>query len=315
MKGLHLPEEILTLARLRHGALLTSDLRRANLGPAAQHRRAQAGVIQMPLRGVIVVTELSDRLTPLAALQLRYPDVVCERRAAAAVFGLDGFTGPGPVPLDLVDLTHGRPPAARGVPPIRTARLPNRAITVHEGLRTTTPTWTLGELGAAGVDADGVELALESALRQGFTTEAKLRRVVTDRSGPPWPGTPVLAEALCRRRPGDPPTESYAETRFLQLVVRPAGLEDPERQVPVQIRGGRGAYRCDFVFRRERPLDVEIDGRAGHASDADRDYDSVRDHDLEQAGMEVVRFAASRVERRPSQVTGQLLAELAMVSR
>ena len=268
-------------------------------------------MLELPLRGIAVIAALADRFTPLAALQLRYPSLVAERRTAAAVRGLDAFKDADPVPLDLVEVCCGRPPSAAGVPPIRVAALPARAVTVHAGLRITTPTWTLGELGAvAGVDADQVELALESALHRGLTTERKLRAVTETRTGREWPGTAVLAEALGRRRPGDPPTESYAETRFLQLVVRPLGLEDPERQVAVPVSGRRAPYRCDFVFRRTRPLDVEIDGQATHDTEYGRDHDYERDDYLRWAGLEVIRFGAWRIDHKPGDIRRRLLREL-----
>jgi len=308
---LRLPDDIVEKAGASHGAISTRELRALNMAPAMQRRRVEAGLIELPLRGVAVIKDLADRFTPVAALQLRYPDLVAERRTAAVIFGLDGFKGPGPVPLDLVDVRHVRPPAAAGVPPIRIHPIPAKAIVTYDGLRTTTPTWTIGELGAVpALDVDTIELALESALHLGLTTEGKLRRVTTTRTGPDWPGTAVLAEALSRRRPGDPPTESYAETRFLQLVVRPLELEDPERQVPVQVGGRRNPYRCDFVFRRSRPLDIEIDGKDAHATEFGRDHDYERDHHVRRVGFEIVRFGAWRIEHKPAEIRHRLLLEL-----
>ena len=200
------------------------------------------------------------------------------------------------------------------MPAIRQAEIPVKAITTVAGLRCTTPTWTLGELGCASVDADRVELALEFALRARQTTESKLRLVLAERPTPRWPGSGVLAEALSRRRPGAPPTESYAETRFLQKVVRPLQLEDPERQWPISIPGRSAPFRADFLFRRRRDLDVEIDGEAGHARAEARDRDSVRDQLIRGEGFAVLRLSAWRVDRTPHGTQHVLRRELETVS-
>lgn len=307
-RSLALPTELVDLAAARHAVVTTGEVRGAGLDSAAQCRRVDAGLLESVGRGVIVVPQVRDRFTDLVAIQVRWPNIVGERRTGAGVWGLDGFND-DPLPLDLVLHGSTRPPEARHLPPLRIAALPDRAIRIVEGIRVTSPGWTLAEVGTCdGVDADRVELALECALFRRLTTEDVLRHAVDIRAGA---GAATLATALSRRRPGDPPTESYAETRFLQRIVRPLGLEDPERQVVVPLPGRRHPYRCDFVFRRARPLDVEIDGRDTH----DGDRDAIRDHHIEQVGWEVARFSAWRIERRRTEVCTRLIAELDEVSR
>ncbi len=69
---------------------------------------------------------------------------------------------------------------------------------------------------------------------------------------------------MLRDRPaGTPPTESDAETIFVQLV-RSIGLPDPARQVATSL--GRRRYRLDFAWPALR-LAVEIDGAAVHGPD------------------------------------------------
>ena len=297
---------VLAHARDCHGVTTTTNLRRAGLSPWAQVRRVDAHVLEPAGRGVLVVPELRDRLTDLAAIQARCPSLVAERRTAAAVWDWDGFRTPGPPPLDLA-LTEGRAPRFDGLPSLRRAAIPAGAIEVVDGIRVTTATWTLADLGAAeDVDVDHVELAMENALRRRLTSEARMGALMERYSGP---GNWHLRQALARRPAGTPPTESYPETRFLQLVVRPLGIEDPERQVEVP-SPSRHPYRCDFLFRRARLLDVEIDGRDTH----DGDHDSIRDHHLKQRGIDVARFAAWRVERRTAELTERLLRELGAVS-
>jgi len=309
-----LPAELLKLAASRHGCVTARELRDLAVTRGLQGRRVANGNLVPMTRGVVAVAELIDPWTPVAAWQLAYPTLVAERRTSAAIWGLAGAAEAGIVDLDLVAPTSRRV-ERRGAPSFRVFALPDKAVTETQGLRVTTVTWTLGELGAApDVDADRVELALESALHARLTTEGQLRKVLEYRSGPQWPGTDVLAAALARRQPGAPPTESYAETRFLQRIVRPLELEDPERQVPFGSAGQRRLYRADFVFRRRGALNVEIDGRGQHGDATAHDHDTLRDHVARVNGLQVVRFSAWRIDHRQREVQRFLLAELERVA-
>ncbi len=297
-----LPKPLIAVAARRHGVVTTREVRAVGIGPAAQSRRVAGGLLEPIGHGVLVVPGYRDHLTELAAIQVRHPALVAERATAAWVRGLDGFRDGPPPHLDLAWTGPGRTPSLPGHR-VHRADLPDGAIDRAHGILVTSAGWTLGEL--EGVDVDTVELAVESALRSGTADEGELAQLIARR-----PGASLLRQALSRRRVGAPPTESYAETRFLQRVVRPMGLEDPDRQVEVRVPGLRRPYRCDFVFRRARALDVEIDGR--HTHDGDRD--ALRDHHVELQGLEVVRFPAWRVEHRPAEIQARLDAELRAVS-
>jgi very-short-patch-repair endonuclease len=294
-----LADSILEIAAHRHGVVRTNELRAGGLSQTGQARRTEDGTLRHVRYGLVCVTDLATPFTEIAAAQLRYPDLVAERRTAAAIWKLDGFA-PGPV--DLVRSIGARHRSLE-LPRLRAHHLPEGAVTTRLGLRVTTPTWTVAELECAGADTDLVELALESVLRRRPADEAYLRKAKR----------PVLQAALARRKPGAPATESYAETRFLQKIVRPLGLEDPERQVPIVTRGRTWPYRCDFLFRRAGILDVEVDGSAAHTGDA-HDHDILRDHRLRDDGCAVLRVSAWRIDRTRSTLKGILLRELAAVS-
>jgi hypothetical protein len=164
---------------------------------------------------------------------------------------------------------------------------------VHDGIRVATPVWTLTHLAHR---PDRVELAMESALRLGLATDAVLREE----------GLTVVE----RRRLGAPATGSFAETRFLQRIVRPLGLDDPERQVPVA-SGGPRPFLLDFVFRRgSKALDVEIDGRETHEGEHPHELSIRRDHVVKLNGCEVLRIPAWWIERRRRWAERELTAEL-----
>jgi very-short-patch-repair endonuclease len=302
-----LPIELVHLARTRHGVVAARELRQHGFDRSKAFRVARSGVLVRLFPETYAVASLVDPFTRAAAIQLRYPDLILERRAAAAVWGLDGFRPPPgsgePMPLDLVRADGRR---CRSLP-ARAAWVPPNEIVTHLGFRVTSASWTVADLSAApGITPDLIELAIESAIRSGLTTDDAVR-VLADSYGP---RLRILQVALSRRHPGTPATESYAETRFLQEVVRPLGLEDPERQVPIFVAGRPEPYRADFVFRRRSgALDVEIDGLAWHGRDSDRD-DRMRDHYLRVAGIQTLRLEADRVDRKPNSARAALRREL-----
>jgi very-short-patch-repair endonuclease len=178
--------------------------------------------------------------------------VVCFRRTAAALWGLDGVE---PRIVELA-VTSGRPSPGslyrpRSFEPAEIARV--------DGLRVTSVTRTLLDLGQV-VGPEIVERSLESALRKRYVSVDALAAAVD--AAPRLRGAGALRSVLARRPAGAPPTESDAETLFLQLARR-AGLPDPLRQFAVPT--SEGAFRLDFAWPHRR-IAVEIDGAATHAS-------------------------------------------------
>jgi hypothetical protein len=155
--------------------------------------------------------------------------------------------------------------------------------------------------------ADRVELATESALRRRLVTEDQLAALMGTAS-PRRGGWAVLHGVLGRRPLGAPPTESYLETRGIQ-VLRHAGLPTGERQVEIY-DDGTFVARVDLQLS-ERVL-VEFDGRAFHDRDPD---DTARDRrrwtTLTTLGYEVAVFTFEDVEFQPDVVARQVRKLLA----
>ena len=177
---------------------------------------------------------------------------VCFRRTAAALWGLDGVE-PGLVELAA---TSGRASSGslyrpRSFEPADIGRV--------DGLRVSSVTRTLLDLGQV-VGPEIVERALESALRKRHVSLAGLAEAVA--AVPRLRGAGALRSVLASRPGGAPPTESDAETLFLQLARR-AGLPEPLRQFAVPT--SEGTFRLDFAWPLRR-IAVEIDGAATHAS-------------------------------------------------
>lgn len=100
------------------------------------------------------------------------------------------------------------------------------------------------------------------------------------------------------------------ERRFLGLVRR-SGLPHPRPQV-VERRGSTHIARVDFSWDDRRVV-VEVSGRKGHSSPAERARDAHRRNELQDLGWRVYEFTWEQVTRRSEWVIGTLRGYLAAV--
>lgn len=144
-------------------------------------------------------------------------------RAAAFLYGLDGFLTPGSP-----DIIVPASSACRGDHVHRTQfDLPT--LTLFD-LPVVTPEACVAQLGHV-VSENAVEAALESALRHGLTTVARLRAFADSPLGR-MDGGKVL-RSIVRRRPSDvSPTATYLETSVVQ-ILRSFGCRSVERHARV----------------------------------------------------------------------------------
>lgn len=237
---------LITSAQLRHHGI--SDYRR---------RQLVVGLVLEPRgRGLWAVAGWPDswpRALWEAVLRVG-PAAIVFRRSAAGIWGMDGVR-PGTVELAV---PGGRQSRTSGVHRLQSITAID--VTRHAHLPITTVSRTLVDLGRA-VSLAGVERATEWALRNRLVGLAELEQISQRLARSGGHG---LAKVLALRPTGSPPTESDAETLFLQLV-RGGGYPDPIRQHPVLLRGRR--YRLDFAWPGLR-LAVEIDGAGVHGPDA-----------------------------------------------
>ena len=149
------------------------------------------------------------------------------------------------------------------------------------------------------LDADHIEMMLESALRLGYMSLADFEILAATKG---WKGVRKLREVLDRRPPGAAPTGSELETRYVQLV-RLFGLPDPQRQYAVILHGEVVAL-LDLAWP-EFGLFVELDGGTHEQLVALR-RDRQRQNDVVRIlGWRPLRFTWDDVVRRPN-VTGRV---------
>jgi hypothetical protein len=201
---------------------------------------------------------------------------------AAAWWGLDGFDRAGRVEFVV-------PRGRRGVPPRMVLHTTSvwTDVTRHDGLRLTSATRTIIDLAGQRLPARRIEDAIDAAMRLKRSSLPTLHRRLAVLGGSGRPGTQLLRELLL-----DSGGESFLERRFLRLMRR-SGLPRPACQV-VHKRSSTTVARVDFQFTSTGVI-VEVSGRLGHSSDADRRRDARRRNALQQRGFLVIEFTTADV--------------------
>jgi hypothetical protein len=225
------------------------------------------------------------------------PTALVSHRAAAALHGFDGYER-RPVEVTM-------PRSGRGVSQqwtVHTTRRLDAIDRVRVGeLPATSASRTIIDLAATASVAE-LERAIDSAVRDGLTSPAFLGRRLRDLRSKGRRGVVLLDELLV-----DSGGHSDLERRFLALV-RLAGLPRPICQ-RVFARDGTTLARVDFSFE-PRPLIVEVSGRRGHSSDAERAHDAHRRNELQHLGFVVLEFTDEEVRRHPAAVVAALRLHL-----
>jgi Protein of unknown function (DUF559) len=173
-----------------------------------------------------------------------------------------------------------------------------------DGFRCTSATRTIIDLARAHIPEIRLEAAIDSAVRSGATAPVVLARRLGELRGPGRWGARRLDELLL-----DSGGHTILERRFLALM-RTAGLPRPTPQV-VHRRDRRTFARVDFLFE-EHGIVVEVSGRKGHASDAERARDAQRRNELQDIGRRVFEYTYRQVTREPAYVIRTMRARLGL---
>ncbi len=245
-----------------------------------------------------VETDEVDRLLARAS-----PNGWVGRASAAQLWGLDEFGG-----FDRATVVAPMSSGARGPGIVRTRTTPELAV--HRSRQVTTVAETLVDLGARLrarrrwindpeliSPTDRVELAMESAIRFGLCRIEDMMTAV-EQSSPRRPGRSTLEAVLIRRPSDTPATESYLETRMVQLL-RAAQLPDPQRQVVILDADGIAVSRVDLLIGT---VVIATDGLAFHTDREQFERDRRQWSMLTALGHHVLVFTAPQVERQPRYV-------------
>jgi hypothetical protein len=189
------------VARRQHGLVSRAQLLRAGLDPAAIWRRLQTGALEEALPTVYRVPG-----TPRTWLQSLMgvclwagDDAVASHRAAAALWGLEGFEE-GPL-----EVTAGKKNQCSARFRVHQPPVPSSFVTRKEGIPVTNAARTLLDL-ASCVSERRMNQVLDEALRKGLVSLASLRSFVDREKKSGRRGLGVLRELVDQRDPAYQPS-------------------------------------------------------------------------------------------------------------
>ena len=279
---------------LRDEPLTTAQLLARGVTEDALHRAVRRGEVRRLHHGVHVRADLvltaSLRLRAAAlATPLR---LVAGHATAAELWDVD-VTPPGADP-EGVPPVQGYVPAGARLPRrvglrLTAADLPPDEVVRRGDLLLTSATRTAVDL-ARERDLVEAVVVLDAFLHRGLTDRDRLEAAAAQLSQ--RRGVAVLRQAVAH---ADGRAESPMESRLRMLLVL-AGLRPPVPQYEVRAPDGRLLGRVDLAFVEER-LALEYDGRESHLEPGRFQHDRHRQHDLVEAGWDVLRFTAHDVLR------------------
>jgi very-short-patch-repair endonuclease len=285
-------------ARAQYGLVTRPQAGESKISNRMLQLRVQRGTLQRLSRDVFRVAGTPDSWHQrLLAASLRGgPDCCVSHRAAARLYGFDGFRA------EVVEVIHHQRRDYRdssGVIVHSTSVLDSCDRTSLGPIPVTTPVRTLIDLGAV-VRPDRLEEALDSAERDGHvdrfelaTRHAQIRQSGRNGVGP-------LALLLDARDARSATPHSVLERRMLRLLTA-SGLPTPECQVRVRRADGRVAF-LDLAYP-EVQLGIELDGHAWHATALQRQRDHERQNQVVVVSdWTVLRFTYADVSSRPEHV-------------
>lgn len=171
-----------------------------------------------------------------------------------------------------------------------------------DGLRTTSATRTILDLANIGVHPDRVSAAIDTAVRLQLSSPETIARRVYDIRRRGRTGVRLLDRLLL-----DAGGHTMLEREFLRLM-REGGLPRPVPQVVFR-HGNRTVARVDFLYD-EWAIVVEVSGKLGHSSPAERARDAQRRNELQDMGLLVYEFTWEDITGRPSWVIAQMRLRL-----
>jgi hypothetical protein len=186
-----------------------------------------------------------------------------------------------------------------------TRSLPKIDVVRIGGLRYTSATRTVIDLARARVDTDRLAAAIDSSVRTGASAPAVLQRRLADLRGPGRWGCRRIDELLAHAG-----GHSMLERYFLQLMDE-GELPRPRTQVVFR-QGDRTLARVDFLFE-PYPIVVEVSGRLGHTTPADRARDAQRRNELQDLGFAVYEYTYAQVTQQPAWVIETMESRLRAV--
>lgn len=293
-------DRVTSFAADHHGVVDRAELDRLDVTRHRLHRWVAEGLLVRAAPRVWRIGGSADtwkqRLT-VGTLSLGHP-AAASHDAAAQLHRFDR------TPTDVVEfLVADARRGARLGATVHSSKLirPHDIVTV-DGIRATSATRTIVDLANIQVHPDRLRAAIDTAVRLQLSAPQTIAERVDDIRRRGRTGVRLLDELLL-----DSGGHTMLERHFLRLM-REAGLPRPSPQVVFR-DGSRTVARVDFLFR-EWGIVVEVSGRKGHSSPAERARDAQRRNELQDLGLQVYEFTWEDVTGRPWWVVRTMRARL-----
>ncbi|WP_375477273.1 DUF559 domain-containing protein [uncultured Jatrophihabitans sp.] len=227
------------------------------------------------------------------AASLVRPDTFVSHESAVAMYGLPTLGTPRCPTLTAIEIARS---VSSSTAIVRGVGIRADHVTGWFGAPVMTLERTVIDVARNGGVAAGL-IAADAALNDGLTTRDAL--LATRFELARRPGIKSAERALELASPlAESPLESLT-----RLCLVNAGLPTPELQVVLQT--GRGDFRVDLLYRRQRVV-VEADGELKYQSGQALTAEKRRQEALEQAGWTVVRVSWQEVRGAPHEVAGRV---------
>ncbi|WP_354698894.1 hypothetical protein DSM112329_04592 [Paraconexibacter sp. AEG42_29] len=289
-------KKVRRVAERQHGRITWAELRKAGVSESQIRRLCGRGWLVREHRGVYLVghKQRPREATFASALLTMGDDATLSFHAAGAQWEVLRGAVRTTVTIPPGTRRRGRPTIT-----VHRAELPPEHVTIHRGLRVTTLVRTLLDL-AAVLPLSRLERVFEQAQVLHKLDPDELAAEVLCRRG--YRGTPNLRAVL--EGAVDPAAvASVLELRFLRLCDA-YGIPRPLVNEPL------GPWVPDFRWPGAW-LVVETDGKAFHATAAQRRRDAEKDAWLRERGYTVIRLSWSDVTRDPAATAARIKAALA----
>ena len=297
------PEIIcLQTAAEQYGLFSLAQARAAGVTRQVLRTRVAAKEFTCPLPDVFAVAgaPASSRRDLMAACLWAGPETAASHRAAANLWGWNGFESP---PAE-ISTTSRKRPFGFDIVAHRVDRYLLEEITSVAGIPVTSARRTLLDL--CGKKHPRRERALDQALREESVSLPHIWRLYEQEWTRGRRGIAILRDFLVQRTPGEAPTQSELED-MLAKIIKEAGLPAPQRQYEIALPSG--TKYIDFAYP-ELMLAIETDGYAWHGDRESFDGDRDRDNELQTLGWRVLRFSYSMLRWEPERVIATIRAAL-----
>jgi very-short-patch-repair endonuclease len=213
-------------------------------------------------------------------------DAVASHRAAAVLWGLDGFVE-GPL-----EITGGKKNQSKARFRVHQPPVPPNLVTGKNGIPVTNAARTLFDL-AACTGEERMSRTLDEALRKGIASLEVLRRMVDDEDAQGRRGMRMLRRLLDERSPDYQPSASELQ-RLVRNTLIAGGFTNFVEEYVIVDEEGNFVARGDFAFL-DLPVIVEAEGRANHSSKLDWEHDLDRRNRLTALGWAIIHVTWSKV--------------------